>query len=131
MSTKAENALKDWAGAFLDGDLIEDLVNKLHDTLEGDNEIYDGQMMKFARSLQYYGKELEDAIKDRRYEELVGVVGEGSKLTMDGVLFEAFPPKDPTSQLDTAAVKKMFPESDYPELYKLNKGKTGFCKVTL
>ena len=98
MSTKAENALADWAGPFLDGALIEDLVNKLHDTLEGDNEIYDGQFMKFARALQYYGKELEDAIKDRRYEELVGVVGEGAKLTMDGVLFSGIPAgKDPTS----------------------------------
>ena len=129
MSTKAENALKDWGSAFLDGDLIEDLVNKLHDTLEGDNEIYDGQMMKFARSLQYYGKELEDAIKDRRYEELVGVVGEGAKLTMDGVLFEAFPPKEPTSQLDTAAVQEdVFPSPTIPSSTSSTRGRLDSAK---
>ena len=105
-------------GRFLPGDALERIRDELEDP---GASLTSGQLARLGGAATAWGTRMTDAAKDRQ----VGV-----QRDMDAEVIFTWTDPSEFWAVDSAEVKKLFPQKDYPALYKRQE-RTGFVTVNL
>ena len=105
-------------GRFLPGEALERIKDEVEDP---GSTVTCGEMARLGGAFSALGTTMTDSAKDA----LTGV----QRHLDDEVLFKWTDPSEFWA-LDSVAVKKMFPQEDYPDLYKRQQRK-GFVSIEL
>lgn len=114
----------DYMAIYLDGGTLEKLSSALVDAEQGtDDPLDDIRLLRLAIGAQTLGAVLEQRVKDRLYEQMVGVVDDRTREGL-GIKATCIPPSTPKTVTTPAyyepnleALEEVVPPHEYPALW--------------
>ena len=113
MASKLDNPIAE-LGKLLDGAALERLADAL---AEPDADFSAGELARIGAAFSQIGADFTAAAKETVSPLITGGIGKDSHYLDGGAAFKWRRGFTRTA-VDSAAVKKLFPPADYPDLYK-------------